>query len=178
MFRKLIGNQLHQFPVDDFVSLRIEMKSVMQHVRKCLVLLNLTRPGQWIALFPTGFLHERGPDVEYRETELLTKLTDCLCVLGCVGGGASHDVNAIGLVVRKCLSLLNWRWSKQDELRLMCLERGMVDDICQVALVLLEIDSLRESGSIGKSSIIGSQEDGLQISLSCHSPIGWRETDH
>jgi len=161
MFRKLIGNQLHQFPVDDFVSLRIEMKSVMQHVRKCLVLLNLTRPGKWIALFPTGFLHERGPDVEYRETELLTKLTDCLCVLGCVGGGASHDVNAIGLVVRKGLSLLNWRWSKQDELRLVCLERGMIDDVRQVALVLLEINSLGESGSIGKPSIIGSQENGL-----------------
>jgi hypothetical protein len=42
MLWQLFGNQLHQFPVDDLVSFGVQVKAIMKHCCKCLVLLNLT----------------------------------------------------------------------------------------------------------------------------------------
>lgn len=82
VFRQLLYNQFHEFLVDDLIAFGVKMQPIVQQAYKRLVLLNLAGARQGLALLPACLLHESGPDVENREVELLSELTNCFCVLG------------------------------------------------------------------------------------------------
>lgn len=63
-------------------------------------------------------------------------------------------------VPRNDLVFVDRRWSNEDNARVLKLDEGVIDDFFEIVFVVFERDVLA-SRCIGKSSVVGAKEDGL-----------------
>jgi hypothetical protein len=147
--------------------------TIREELDQCIMLSDAHRSRKRLVGFPcispARLSHEDFPEIDDRQTKLLTQLAYRLGVHLC---GSSYSSKLYSRVGKHNRVLIDRRWGNEDDAGLVCYDQRMRDDCLEVSLVLGYRYMLLVRG-VRERCIVGAKED-------IHKPdasLVWRRDD-